>query len=190
MLHCMSPVVAQSAASNRAEQCPLCPDTSDFDLLSDGKRIIDLDSEISDGTFHFLVGKQKLDRTQVGGATVDQGRLRAAERVRGKDVRVQSDARDPFCDEPRVLPCLSWPHQPAGGCTVRQRKTGRLVRFELTEQTRQAVLNYGSFREWCRHRLGLGTEKGRCLMTQTRQVRPRFNPLQRRDGCGIFWAAF
>ena len=24
-------------------------------------------------------------------------------------------------------------------------------------------LNYGIFREWCRHRLGLGTDKGRCL---------------------------
>jgi hypothetical protein len=24
-------------------------------------------------------------------------------------------------------------------------------------------LNNGSFREWCRHRLGLGTDKGRCL---------------------------
>ena len=80
--------LALSGASNRAEQCPLCPNTSDFDLLSDGKRIIDLDSEISDGTFHFLVAKQKLDRTEVAGATVDQGRLRAAERVRGKDVRV------------------------------------------------------------------------------------------------------
>src|ERR1700738_1491631 len=88
----MGRVMALSAASNRAEQCPLCPNTSDFDLLSDGKRIIELDSEISDGTFHFLVAKQKLDRTQVAGATVDQGRLRAAERVRGKDVRVQSDA--------------------------------------------------------------------------------------------------
>src|ERR1700736_4837612 len=55
--------------------------------------------------FPTRVAKQKLDRTQVAGATVDQGRLRAAERVRGKDVRVHSDARDPFCDEPRVLPC-------------------------------------------------------------------------------------
>ena len=34
MLHCISQLVARSAASNRAEQCPLCPDTSDFDLLS------------------------------------------------------------------------------------------------------------------------------------------------------------
>src|SRR5258708_16568095 len=102
---CTRRLLARSAASNRAEQCPLCPDTSDFDLLSDGERIIDLDSEISDRTFHFLVAKQKLDRTQVAGATVDQGRLRAAERMRAKDVRVQSDARDPFCDEPRVLPC-------------------------------------------------------------------------------------
>ena len=33
LLQCISPVVARSAASNRAEQCPLCPDTSDFDLL-------------------------------------------------------------------------------------------------------------------------------------------------------------
>src|ERR1700730_14868622 len=81
LLHRICRLMARSAASNRAEQCPLCPNTSDFDLLSDGKRIIDLDSEISDGTFHFLVAKQKLDRTQVAGATVDQGRLRAAERV-------------------------------------------------------------------------------------------------------------
>src|SRR6202048_1086949 len=114
--------VARSAASNRAEQCPLCPNTSDFDLLSDGKRIIDLDSEISDGTFHFLVAKQKLDRTQVAGPTVDQGRLRAAERVRGKDVRVQSDARDPFCDEPRVLPCChGLTNPPAAGEQTRPR---------------------------------------------------------------------
>ena len=42
----------EAPLSNRAEQCPLCPDTSDFDLLSDGERIIDLDSEISDRTFH------------------------------------------------------------------------------------------------------------------------------------------
>jgi hypothetical protein len=24
-------------------------------------------------------------------------------------------------------------------------------------------LNYGSFREWCRHRLGLGADRGRCF---------------------------
>src|ERR1700738_1599352 len=116
LLHCMSLQLAQSAASNRAEQCPLCPNTSDFDLLSDGKRIIDLDSEISDGTLHCLVTQQKRARAQVAGATVDQGRLRAGERVRGKDVRVQSDARDPFCDEPRILPCChGLTHPPLGG---------------------------------------------------------------------------
>src|SRR5437588_5433295 len=41
----MSPLLARSAASNRAEQCPLCPDTSDFDLFGNGKRVIDLDTE-------------------------------------------------------------------------------------------------------------------------------------------------
>ena len=38
LLHCISLLVARSAASNWAERCPLCPDTSDFDLLSDGER--------------------------------------------------------------------------------------------------------------------------------------------------------
>jgi hypothetical protein len=47
LLHRISPFLARSAASNGAEQCPLCPDTSDFNLLTDGKRVIDLDSEIS-----------------------------------------------------------------------------------------------------------------------------------------------
>src|SRR6476661_10649139 len=62
------------------------------------------------------LSQQELDRTQVAGATVDQGRLRAAERVRGKDVRVQSDARNPFCDEPRVLPwCHGLTNPPAAG---------------------------------------------------------------------------
>jgi hypothetical protein len=51
-------------------------------LLSDGNRIIGHDSEVTDLTFHFLVAKQKRDRAQVTGATVDQGRLRAADRVR------------------------------------------------------------------------------------------------------------
>jgi hypothetical protein len=39
-----------------------------------------------DGTFHFRVAKQKLDGTQVAGATVDQRCLRAAERVSAEDV--------------------------------------------------------------------------------------------------------
>jgi hypothetical protein len=38
--------------------------------------------------------------------------------VRGKDVGVQSDARDPFCDEPRVLPCChGLTNPPAAGET-------------------------------------------------------------------------
>ena len=34
LLQCISLLLARSAASNRAEQCPLCPDTSDFRLVS------------------------------------------------------------------------------------------------------------------------------------------------------------
>jgi hypothetical protein len=107
--------------------CPLCPDTSDLDLLSDGKRVIDLNAEIPDRTFQLRVAKQQLDRTEVAGAAVDQGRLRAAERVSGEDVRVQSDARNPFRDEPRILACchgLAGP-SPAGEQKFRARVAGR-----------------------------------------------------------------
>jgi hypothetical protein len=49
------------------------------------------------------------------GPTVDQRRLRAAERVSAEDVRVQSDARNPSCHEPRVLPCCHGPTMPGSG---------------------------------------------------------------------------
>ena len=38
--------------------CLLCPDISDFHLLSDGQRVIDLDAEIPDRTFQPRVAKQ------------------------------------------------------------------------------------------------------------------------------------
>ncbi len=71
----------------------------DYLILSDGEHIIDLDSEIR------CDGRSR--PPSCGGA---------AERVRGKDVRVQSDARDQFCDEPRVLPgCHGLTNPPAAG---------------------------------------------------------------------------
>jgi hypothetical protein len=73
-----------------------CREVSDFNLFSDGERVINLDSEISDRAFHPRVAKQKLNRAQIAGAAVDQGSLRAAERVSAEYVRVKPNAGNPF----------------------------------------------------------------------------------------------
>ena len=65
--------------------------------------------------------EQEPDRTQVVGATVDQRRLRAAERVSAEDVRARFDARDPCRDEPRMLPCRH--------CTLGRRRWGTETRW-------------------------------------------------------------
>jgi hypothetical protein len=94
--------MAQSAASNRAEQCPLCPDTSDFDLFRpDQLPLVPL-----------------FQGVRFGGGRIE------------------------FSSSMVILLELS--------------EDGMVRRMP-------DPLNYGSFREWCRRRLGLGTDKGRCL---------------------------
>jgi hypothetical protein len=39
---------------------------------------------------------------------------------------------------------------------------GRLAELGYVEG-KNLVIEHGSFREWCRHRLGLGTDLGRCF---------------------------
>jgi hypothetical protein len=101
-----------------------------LNLFSDGERVINLDAEIADRTFQPRVPKQKLDSTKVASAAVDQGRLRAAKRVRAEYVRVESNARDPFRDKPRILACR---HGFAGQPTAGEQKLAGLLpgRFEV-----------------------------------------------------------
>jgi hypothetical protein len=68
---------------------------SDFNLLRNRERVINFDAEIPDRGFHFRGADCR--------AAMDQRGLRAAERVRTEDVRVQAGARNPFRDKPRVL---------------------------------------------------------------------------------------
>src|SRR6202022_2474502 len=53
-----------------------------------------------------------------------------------------------------------------GGGTI-EFSSSMVILLELSEdgmvRRMPDPLNCGSFREWCRHRLGLGTNKGRCL---------------------------
>ena len=70
-------------------------------------------------------GQAKLDRAQITGATVDQCRLRAAEGVSAEDVWAQSDAGNPFRNEPRILACcLGLARQPSAG---EQKSAGHLA---------------------------------------------------------------
>ena len=52
----------------------------------------------------------------------------------------------------------------ADRATVRQKKTGRPVRFELSEQTRQAVVHFRSEREIGRQAVTVGTGPSRLLV--------------------------
>src|SRR5215510_9037549 len=54
---------------------PLCPGTSDINLLRNRERVVDFDSQIADGAFDLRVAQQKLDRSKIAGAPMDQCRL-------------------------------------------------------------------------------------------------------------------
>jgi len=98
-------LVAPSRPKERAELSPLCPGSSDVNLLGDGQSIIDLDAEIPHGALDFGVTEQQLDGTQISCTTVDERRLGSSERMRAEKTRVQSDTCNPIRDEPRVLAC-------------------------------------------------------------------------------------
>ena len=80
------------------------PKSSNVDLLCDAEVVVDLNSKVSHRTLDLRVSKQKLHRAQVARAAIDQGRLRAPERVRAEHMRVQPDACNPVRNKARVLP--------------------------------------------------------------------------------------
>src|SRR5690242_5572427 len=84
---------------------PLCPGTSDINLFRYRERVIDLNAEVANRTFDLGVTEQELHRPQIAGAPMDQGRLRAPQRMRPKQRRVEPDAADPVGNETGVLAC-------------------------------------------------------------------------------------
>ena len=46
---------------------------SEFDLLGDAERVVDLDPEIANGAFQLGVTEQKLHRPQIAGLAIDLG---------------------------------------------------------------------------------------------------------------------
>ena len=86
-------------------QSPLCPGTSDLNLLRYRERVIDLNAQISDGAFDLCVAEQELDGPKTAGAPIDQRRLRSSEGMGAKKLGLKSDSGNPFRDKPRVLAC-------------------------------------------------------------------------------------
>jgi hypothetical protein len=72
------PLLARSCRSRVGRACPLCPGTSDVDLLSYGERIIYLDAEIAHSALDLRMAEEQLDGTQVASAAIDEGGLRPA----------------------------------------------------------------------------------------------------------------
>ena len=97
--------MTRSCRCEPGRACPLCPGISDINLFRYRKRIIDLDAEVSDGAFDFGVAEQKLYRPQVAGSTVDQRRLCSPQRMRAKELLIETHTSNPSRKEPCVLPC-------------------------------------------------------------------------------------
>ncbi|MBB3773803.1 hypothetical protein FHS55_004448 [Angulomicrobium tetraedrale] len=88
---------------NAASPCSARPRGSDFSCLGKRKRIIDIDTKVSNGVFDFGVSKQNLNSSEIACCLVDEGGLRMAERMRSVFLGTQSNRRNPFIDQSRVL---------------------------------------------------------------------------------------
>jgi len=60
------------------------PGASDVDLIRDCQGVIDLNAEIPDRAFDLGMPEQELDGPEIASAPVDQGCLRASERMRSE----------------------------------------------------------------------------------------------------------
>ncbi len=72
-------------------------------LLGHLQGVVHLDAEVTDRAFELGMSEQQLDRAQVLGPAVDQGRLRSPQRMRSVLRAVQSYLPHPAIHNPRVL---------------------------------------------------------------------------------------
>jgi hypothetical protein len=71
------------------------PPSSDINLLSDGKCIINFNAEVTNRTFDFRVTQEQLDGPEITRSAINEGRFSSAQRMGAKKARIQSDAFDP-----------------------------------------------------------------------------------------------
>lgn len=80
--------MARSGRWERGRACPLCPPSSDVDLLCYCKRVVHFNAEVAHGALDLGVPQQKLNGPQVAGTAVDQSSLGSSQRVRTEHMRV------------------------------------------------------------------------------------------------------
>ena len=68
------------------------------------KSVIDLDSQVCDGTFKLPMTKQELDSSKILRPAIDQSDLGTPQRVRTVHRWVKANSRHPNFDYPSILP--------------------------------------------------------------------------------------
>jgi hypothetical protein len=99
------PPLARTSTQQAGRACPLCPGTSDVNLLRCRDRVIDLNTQTTDGALDLCVAEQELDGPKIACAPIDQRCLRPPEGMGAENLRIKSGSGDPFRDKPRVLAC-------------------------------------------------------------------------------------
>ena len=70
------------------------PGSSDINLFRYCQSVIDFDAKIPDRAFDLGMTEQELDSPQIACPSIDQGRFGAAQGMRPKQPRVETDAAD------------------------------------------------------------------------------------------------
>lgn len=95
-LKCQSNGRNAGAFQNAARPFLARPLGSDFGRLGKRKRIINIDTEVSNRVFDLGVPKQNLDSSEIAGSLVDQGSFGAAERMCSVFLRTRPNRGNPF----------------------------------------------------------------------------------------------
>jgi hypothetical protein len=76
---------------------------SEFDLLRDAERIVDLDTEVANRAFEIDVPKRQLNGSEIASLLVDLSRLGAPHRMRSISRAIETGALDRAMDDAGVL---------------------------------------------------------------------------------------
>jgi hypothetical protein len=71
------------------------PHFSDVDLLGYGKRIIDFDSQVTNGTLDFRMAQQELNRSKIARFFVDESCFSPAKGMRAVEAWIKVDHCEP-----------------------------------------------------------------------------------------------
>ena len=98
------PRESRSATVESGGRGPGDPTGLHLSLFGDLQRVVDLDSEVSDGALEFGVTEQELNRPEIPGPPVDQRRLGASHRMSAVGRLIKPNRARPGMNDPGILP--------------------------------------------------------------------------------------